>query len=87
MDLGLKEVTWIRLLSLLLWTLLMMLKRGITQLIDVVERRVFNVSAPVTSERDQEDVYGEATLLPPLSDSIIVWRWRKCALIVEEFVH
>ena len=68
MDLRLKEVTWIRLLSLLLWTVLMMLKRVITQLIEIVETRVFDVSGQEERVSGRGELSGEATLLPPLSD-------------------
>lgn len=76
MDLRLKEITWVRLLSLLLWTILMMLRRAVNQLInlliEVVERRVFDVSD--SEERGREEPYGEATLLPPLSDELVLSR-------------
>ena len=71
MDLRLKEMTWIRLLSLLLWTVLMMLKKGVTQLIDIVERRVFDSSVQTREESGREKLSGEATLLPPLSDELV----------------
>ena len=53
MDLRLREITWVRLRSLLLWTLLVMLKKAITQLIEVVERGVFDVSTPMAGKSDQ----------------------------------
>ena len=65
MDLRLKEITWVRLLSLLLWTVLMILKRGITQLIEIVERRTFDVNVQAKEERGREKLIDEATLLPP----------------------
>ena len=74
MDLRLKEVTWIRLLSLLLWTVLMMLKRIITQLIEIVETRVFDVSGQEGRERKREKRSEEVTLLPPLSDELVLSR-------------
>ena len=74
MDLRLREVTWIRLLSLLLWTLLMMLNRGVTQLVEVVEKRAFDVSTPISRERDQRKMGVETTLLPPLSDELVLTR-------------
>ena len=74
MDLRLREVTWIRLVSLLLWTLLMMLKRAITQLIEIFENRAFEVNLCSVSESDQEVLKREATLLPPLSDEIVLSR-------------
>ena len=73
MDLRLREVTWVRLLSLLIWTILMMLKRGLTQLIDVFERRAFVVSKQVKKEEKSQRGDGEkVTLLPPLSDQIVL---------------
>ena len=72
MDLPLKEITWVRLLSLLLWTVLMMLKQGITQLIDIVERRIFDVNVQAKEESSREKLIGEATLLPPLSDELVL---------------
>ena len=74
MDLRLREITWIRLVSLLMWTLLMMLRRAITQLIEVVENRVFEVSPRTVSEGGQEVLKQEATLLPPLSDEFVLSR-------------
>lgn len=74
MDLRLREVTWVRLLSLLLWTILMMLKRGISQLIELVERRAFEEEGQAVREGDQESLSGEATLLPPLSDELVLSR-------------
>ena len=69
MDLRLREMTWVRLVTLLLWTILMMLQRGITQLIDVIEGRVFDRVAYVQREgdqgRDEERGVESATLLPP----------------------
>ena len=72
MDLRLKEVTWVRLVSLLLWTLLMMVKKGATQLLELIESRTFDVSTPNGRERDQEGLSEEATLLPPLSDELVL---------------
>ena len=72
MDLRLKEITWVRLLSLLLWTVLMILKRGITQLIEIVERRTFDVNVQAKEERGREKLIDEATLLPPLSDELVL---------------
>lgn len=74
MDLRLREVTWLRLLSLLLWTILMMLKRGITQLIEGIEERVFESSAQSVDERNQEGDEEERTLLPPLNDDLVLGR-------------
>lgn len=70
MDLRLREVTWIRLISLLVWTILMLLKRGISQLIDMIEKQVF-VSSEQTSMGEEQDVEAEErTLMPPLNDSL-----------------
>ena len=74
MDLRLREITWVRLLSLLLWTLLVMLKKAITQLIEVVERGVFDVGTPMAGKSDQEKSEKKATLLPPLSDELVLSR-------------
>ena len=49
----------------------MMLKRGITQLIDIVERRAFDSSAQAGEKSDRERLTVEATLLPPLSDELV----------------
>ena len=66
MDLRLREVTWVRLLSLLVWTILMMLKRGLSQLIDVIERQVFVESNQTKKEEKSQRGEGEkVTLLPP----------------------
>jgi hypothetical protein len=56
----------------LLWTVLMMLKKGITQLIEIVERRVFDVNVQTKRESGRESLTGEATLLPPLSDELVL---------------
>ena len=77
MDLRLREVTWVRLLSLLLWTILMMMKRGISQLIERVEGRAFERGAHPVSERSREgerEGIEERTLLPPLSDDLVLGR-------------
>ena len=50
MDLRLKEITWVCLLSLLIWTILVMLKRGVSQLIDAIESKVFDKSEQTLSE-------------------------------------
>ena len=74
MDLRLREVTWIRLLSLLLWTILVMIKRAASQLIDVIEVRVFHVSGREPEREEQgQDIEGR-TLLPPLSDELVLSR-------------
>ena len=74
MDLRMKEVSWIRLVALLLWTLLTMLQKAITQLKGLVENRAFEVSSQSGSENDQESLKQEATLLPPLSDEFVFSR-------------
>ena len=74
MDLRLREITWIRLLSLLAWTILVMIKRGISQLIEVIEARVFVVGDQVAEERFQEGEVEGKTLLPPLSDELVLER-------------
>lgn len=63
-----------RLVTLLVWTILVMLKRGISQLIDVIEERVFDRSVQPLRERDQERKIEPATLLPPLSDELVLER-------------
>ena len=72
MDLRLREITWVRLVSLLLWTLLMMLTRAITQLTKFVKNRAFEVSPQTVSEEGQEVLKQETTLLPPLSDEFVL---------------
>ena len=74
MDLRMKEVSWIRLVALLLWTLLTMLQKAITQLKGLVENRAFEVNSQSGSENDQESLKQEATLLPPLSDEFVFSR-------------
>lgn len=72
MDLKLKEITWLRLVFLLVWTVLVMLKRGLNQLIEVIEGRVFDKGSQTLNEGvDEEPVQG-AKLLPPLSDEIVL---------------
>lgn len=74
MDLRLKEITWVRLLSLLIWTILVMVKRGVSQLIDAIESKVFDKSEQTLSEEIRERGVGCATLLPPLSDDLVLTR-------------
>ena len=74
MDLRLREVTWLRLLTLLAWTLLVMLKRGISQLIELIEVRVFERSEQAPVVEVSKKVVREATLLPPLSDELVLER-------------
>ena len=86
MDLRLREVTWVRLLSFLLWTLLVMLKKANTQLIEVIESVVFDGNNPFAGERDRESSEGKSMLLSPLSDELVLsqiwplmhlWRLRR----------
>ena len=72
MDLRLKEITWVRLLSLLVWTILVMLKQGITQLIDGIESRVFDISGQTLSKEVRGRIIERATLLPPLSNELVL---------------
>ena len=74
MDLRLKEITWVRLLSLLIWTILVMLKRGITYLIDAIEGGVFERVEQHLNREIQVRETGVATLLPPLSDELVYRR-------------
>ena len=54
----------------------MMLKRGVTQLIDqlidLIEERVFDRSVRLSRETGQEQETDAATLLPPLSDELVL---------------
>jgi hypothetical protein len=74
MDLRLREVTWVRLLSLLIWTILVMLKRGITYLIDAIEGGVFERVEQRSKKKVGERATGVATLLLPLSDELVITR-------------
>ena len=74
MAMKLREVTWIRLLSLLLWTILVMVKRAATQLIEVVEVWVFDDSERNLERGEQEEDIEGRTLLPPLSDELVLGR-------------
>ena len=74
MDLRLREVTWLRLLSLLAWTILAMLKRGICQLMDLIEGRVFEGGDRVADVRVVRRAAEIATLLPPLSTELVLTR-------------
>ena len=51
-----------------------MIKRGITQLIDVIKGRIFDVSERTPRGRDHEREVEERTLLPPLSDELVLRR-------------
>ena len=76
MDLRLKEVTWLCLVSLLLWTILVMIKRGVTQLIEVIENKVFDRSERSLREALRSEEVRAATLLPPLNDDLVItWIW------------
>ena len=70
MDLRLREITLKRLLSLLVWTLLVILKRGISVLIESIESCIFERVEPLP-DRNVGRRSGEATLLPPLSDELV----------------
>ena len=72
LDLRLKEFIWVRLLALLIWTILVMLKRGISQLIDVIEGEVFVISGQSLSERARWRTVERATFLPPASDELVL---------------
>ena len=50
----------------------MMLRREISQLIDVVEERVFDRSAHILREENPKGKVGATTLLPPLSDELVL---------------
>ena len=67
----LREVTWVRLLALLLWTLLMMINRGITPIIEGIEDYVFVTSETKLREDDRkEKLIG--TLFPQLDDELVM---------------
>lgn len=51
-----------------------MIKRGVTQLIELVESRVFEVSEQAPKRREQEKKVDGVTLLPPLSDDLVLAR-------------
>ena len=74
MDLRLKEITWVQLMSLLIWTILVMVKRGVSQLIDALERKVFDRSEQTSNEEVRVEPVGGAMLLPPLSDELVLTR-------------
>ena len=71
MDLRLREITWVRLLSLLIWTFLMMIKRGVSQLIELLEKRVFDVGELPSWESAVGQRVEARTLLPPLIDELV----------------
>lgn len=51
----------------------MMLRKGITALIEVVEKRVFQVNERSMREEEGQEAKGEkSTLLPPLSDELVL---------------
>lgn len=52
----------------------MMIKRGISQLIELIESRVFYASEQSVREKDPKQRVGERTLLPPLSDELVLTR-------------
>lgn len=70
MDLRLREITLKRLLSLLVWTLLVILKRGISVLIESIESCIFERVEPLP-DRNVGRRSGGVTLLPPLSDELV----------------
>ena len=82
MDLKLKEITLIRLLSLLLWTLLVIFKQNISSLIEVIECHVFEKTEQALSVLAGRKIVKGVTLLPPLSDELVfsqIWphfHWR-----------
>ena len=71
MDLRLREITLKRLLSLLVWTLLVILKRGISVLIESIESCIFERIEPPPDRNAGRRRAGRATLLPPLSDELV----------------
>ena len=71
MDLRLREITLRRLLLLLVWTLLVILKRGISALIESIEGCVFEKSEPPLDRKVERGEVRGATLLPPLSDEFL----------------
>ena len=79
MDLKLREITWVRLWTLLVWTLLMMIRRGISQLIEVIESRIFVREEPVERAREVR-----GTLLPPLDDELV---WRQIWPVLQRRVN
>lgn len=52
----------------------MMIKRGISQLIEIIESRVFDVSEQNPKREEEEQERGGRTLLPPLSDEFVFSR-------------
>jgi len=74
MDLRLRELTLKRLLSLLVWTLLVILKRGISVLIESIESCIFERTTlpPDRNEGRRRGGLGRATLLPPLNDELVL---------------
>lgn len=51
----------------------MMIKRGISQVIDAIEGQIFDVSVPIPGGHGQEREL-EGTLLPPLGDKLVIAR-------------
>ena len=72
MDLKLREMTWFRLLSLLLWTVLMMINRGVSLLIEKAESWAFEVGSQSSESESRRKELG--TLLPPLTDELVLTR-------------
>lgn len=71
MDLKLKKIMLKRLLLLLVWTMLVILKRGNSVLIEVIECCIFERTEPTPSGFVGNRKVGGATLLPPLSDKLV----------------
>lgn len=69
----LRELTWVRLLTLLLWTVLMMISRGITQIIGRIEGQIFDTSEPTLRENGRKREL-RGTLLSPLDDELVLRR-------------
>ena len=78
MDLKLKEITWLRLVSLLIWTVLVMLMRGLGQLVEAIEGKVFDRESQARNGGVVEETARGASLLPPLSDEIVLNRIWPC---------
>ena len=51
-----------------------MIRRGVSQLIDAIESRVFEKSERPLSEELRSEKVGSVTLLPPLSDDLVITR-------------
>lgn len=71
MDVRLRELTWVLLLILLVWTVLTMIKRGVTQIIEVIEGQIFETSVPTLRESIRSREL-RGTLLSALEDEIVM---------------